>query len=181
MNQMVRAKSGTFERTERMKFEIRDNLKAFAFAESSVEISKFTDECWELILHGVIAKYNNPLNSRYEDVFIGETTLQFDNPVIDRFLLEGCKRYDANDVLLEEVPDQELDPLTAPEIFKDMEDGVIFRIFEKDSDREGMHCLEMAVDANEADTYWLDLYFTGSYVGWERFVGPVEAHEPGGY
>ena len=169
-----------------MKFEVRDNLDAFIFTDSSIGISKYTDDCWEMNLLGVIAKYNNPQNSRYENMFIGETTLQLDKPLIGRFLLEGYKRYNANDELEEEVPDTELDPADAPELFRNMEDGVLFRVFEKDSNKDGRRCLEMAVDVQKedaqdadpqgTDTYWLDVYFTGSYVGWDRFVGPVEQH-----
>ena len=159
-----------------MKFEVKDDLKSFQFAESGIVENHMSEGMWELILQGAIAKYNNPLNTRYEDVFIGTTTLRLYDCTIGRFLKEGFRRYDANDVLIEEVPDEELDPAAAPAVLSSIGEGIIFRIFEKESAAADKRCLEIAVDDGESDTYWMDVYFGGSYVGWDRFVGPVEQH-----
>ena len=62
----------------------------------------------ELYVEGAVVKDNNSQNEYYTDKYADQMEIRFKNPVIEAVLLEGHKYYDANDNLVEEVPDQKL-------------------------------------------------------------------------
>lgn len=95
--------------------------------------------------------------------------------MITKFLLEGAKYYDANNVLQREVPDQDIPEGQFKEIFKKIqEDGKVFVVTPKPAKNGGECCCEIAVDVEE-DTYWVEVEFEKAVVEWEHFLNKVQA------
>ena len=109
------------------------------------------------------------------DRYLDDTELRFKSPVITRFLLEGAKYYDANNVLQREVPDQDIPEEQFKEIFRKIqEDGKVFVVTPKPAKNGGACCCEIAVDVEE-DTYWIEVEFEKAVVEWEHFLNKVQA------
>ncbi len=156
-----------------MKFKCVDELDKFGFSESEVRSCTCTEECLKLELDGVIAKYNNPCNQRYQDFFIATTQVRLVKPEITKVFLEGRRLFDANDVLLKEIPDVEIEKNQYGEIFRKLTDGIVFMLREQAEQATGQRSCEIAVDVGD-DTYWLEVCFEKSVAEWDRFVAKVE-------
>ncbi len=156
-----------------MKFKCVDELDKFSFSESEVRSCSSSTEYFKLELDGVIAKYNNPCNQRYQDFFIATTQVRFAYPQITKVFLEGRRIFDANDVLLEEIPDVEIMPEQYEEIFRKLKGGIVFMLQEQVDAAAGTRSFELAVDVGD-DTYWIQTDFEKSIAEWDRFVAKVE-------
>lgn len=61
----------------------------------------------ELKLTSLIVKASNSQNTNYTESYAGDTKAVFENVEILSFTKLGYKKYDANDVLIVEIPDEE--------------------------------------------------------------------------
>ena len=91
-----------------MAFKCVNELDKFMFQDAEVKKMELNPGLMTMVLLGVAAKHNNPSNDTLTDRYLDDTELRFKSPVITRFLLEGAKYYDANNVLQREVPDQDI-------------------------------------------------------------------------
>ncbi|MCD8365935.1 MAG: hypothetical protein LUC83_09060 [Clostridiales bacterium] len=157
-----------------MQYKCVNDLDKFDFHEASLDALDLEGDVLCAILSSGIAKYNNPCNTKYVDCYIAETQIRMKNPRITRFFLEGAKYYDANDVLLEEVPDQEIPPEEYEATMQKLVSGEVFTLCKKDSGSDGNGgCCEIAVDA-EDDTYWMEIEYEKIILEWDRFRNEVE-------
>ena len=116
-----------------MAFKCVNELDKFMFQDAEVKKMELNPGLMTMVLLGVAAKHNNPSNDTLTDRYLDDTELRFKSPVITRFLLEGAKYYDANNVLQREVPDQDIPEEQFKEIFRKIqEDGklVVFHDFD---------------------------------------------------
>ena len=82
-----------------MAFKCVNELDKFMFQDAEVKKMELNPGLMTMVLLGVAAKHNNPSNDTLTDRYLDDTELRFKSPVITRFLLEGAKYYDANNVL----------------------------------------------------------------------------------
>lgn len=158
-----------------MKYKCVNELDKFMFQDAEVKKMKFNQGLMTMVLLGVAARHNNPSNDTLVDRYLDDTEIRFKSPVITRFLLEGAKYYDANNVLQREVPDQDISENQYKEIFQKMqEDGKVFVVTPKPAKNGGECCCEIAVDVEE-DTYWVEVEFEKAVVEWEHFLNKVQA------
>ena len=143
-----------------MKYKSVNELDKFMFQDAEVKKMEFNPELMTMVLLGAAARHNNPSNDTLVDRYLDDTEIRLKSPKITRFLLEGAKYYDANNVFLREVPMQE--------------DGKVFVITPKDAKNGGEYCCEIAVDVDE-DTYWVEVEFEKAVVEWEHFLNKVPA------
>lgn len=158
-----------------MKYKCVNELDKFMFQDAEVKKMEFNPGLMAMVLLGVAARHNNPSNDTLVDRYLDDTEIRFKSPVITRFLLEGAKYYDANNVLQREVPDQDIPEDQYKEIFQKMqEDGKVFVVTPKPAKNGGECCCEIAVDVEE-DTYWVEVEFEKAVVEWEHFLNKVQA------
>ena len=91
-----------------MKFKAVNELEHFSFRDAQIEKAEWTDDALRFELEAVIVKANNSQNGNYTDSYAGTTQMELKNAEIQKAVKEGYKYYDANDVLLEEKPDEPL-------------------------------------------------------------------------
>ena len=123
-----------------------------------------------------IAKYNNPCNTKFVDCYIADTQIRIKRPEIRRLFLEGPKYYDANDVLLEEVPDRDIPADEYEETLARLVNGKIYTFQEKAGSGENDRICEIAIDV-EDDTWWLEIGYEKIIVEWDRFRNRVDSAE----
>lgn len=120
----------------------------------------------ELYVEGAVVKDNNSQNEYYTDKYADQMEIRFKNPVIEVVLLEGHKYYDANDNLVEEVPDQKLAEDEYEKIFGKFKENYIFYGGKPEADKK---CYQMIVDVDE-DSYIVSFYYDKVIAGWNHFL-----------
>lgn len=120
----------------------------------------------ELYVEGAVVKDNNSQNEYYTDKYADQMEIWFKNPVIEAVLLEGHKYYDANDNLVEEVPDQKLAEDEYEKIFGKFKENYIFYGGKPEADKK---CYQMIVDVDE-DSYIVSFYYDKVIAGWNHFL-----------
>ncbi|MCD8150859.1 MAG: hypothetical protein LUE92_15130 [Clostridiales bacterium] len=156
-----------------MQYKCVNELDKFDFQEAVLEALDLNGDLLCVSLSSGIAKYNNPCNTKYVDCYIAETQIRLKNPCIDRFFLEGPRYYDANDVLLEAVPDQEILPTEYGAAMQKLISGAVYTFREKSASGDAERCCEIAVDVGD-DTYWMEIRYEKIIVEWDRFRNRVE-------
>lgn len=155
-----------------MKYKCENELHTLNFKDFNVEEIKYSDNKLVIYTNGGVARYDNSCNETLEERYISECEIQFINCNIDKFVLEGGKYYTADDKLIEEVPDKDVEPSEIKETLSKLkgEDAVIFFLSGKqDSDK---YIVEVAVDLIN-DTYWLNITSDKVIVGFDRFMNRV--------
>ena len=120
----------------------------------------------EFYVEGAVVKDNNSQNEYYTDKYADQMEIRFKNPVIEAVLLEGHKYYDANDNLVEEVPDQKLSEDEYEKIFGKFKENYIFYGGKPEADKK---CYQMIVDVDE-DSYIVSFYYDKVIAGWNHFL-----------
>lgn len=156
-----------------MQYKCVNDLDKFDFQKAVLESLSLDDDQLCIALSSGIAKYNNPCNTKYVDCYIANTQVRIKKPQILRFFLEGAKYYDANDVLLEEVPDQDIPSEEYERTMKKLVSGEVYTFREKTTSGDSDQCYEIAVDVAD-DTYWIEIAFEKIILEWDRFRSKVE-------
>lgn len=120
----------------------------------------------EFYVEGAVVKDNNSQNEYYTDKYADQMEIRFKNPVIEAVLLEGHKYYDANDNLVEEVPDQKLAEDEYEKIFGKFKENYIFYGGKPEADKKRY---QMIVDVDE-DSYIVSFYYDKVIAGWNHFL-----------
>ena len=134
--------------------------------DAEVSLKGLRARCLELYVEGAVVKDNNSQNEYYADKYADQMEIRFKNPVIEAVLLEGHKYYDANDNLVEEVPDQKLAEDEYEKIFGKFKENYIFYGGKPEADKK---CYQMIVDVDE-DSYIVSFYYDKVIAGWNHFL-----------
>lgn len=134
--------------------------------DAAASLKGFRARWLELYVEGAVVKDNNSQNEYYTDKYADQMEIRFKNPVIEAVLLEGHKYYDANDNLVEEVPDQKLAEDEYEKIFGKFKENYIFYGGKPEADKK---CYQMIVDVDE-DSYIVSFYYDKVIAGWNHFL-----------
>lgn len=161
-----------------MKFKCVDELDKFGYSDAEVSSVEYVSDTLKLTAAGLISKYNNPCNNRYQDCYIAEAYARFTDAKITGFIKEGMKYYDANDTLLREVPDTHIAPEEYAKVLAGMRGNCyMYGILEKGILADGRKCCELGIDIEDEeeniDTYWIEITYDKSIIEWDRYAGKV--------
>lgn len=165
-----------------MKYKAVDELEHFSFRDAQIKKFEKTDGGLTLVLEAVIVKADNSQNGNYTDSYAATLTMCLVGSNIQKAVREGYKYYDANDVLVEEVPDT---PLTEEEIaalLESCEDDYLFDVVRvnDEENRTGHFLYLFGMDApdqedeDEVVSYWLQIEFDKSILEWDRYMNRVQ-------
>lgn len=163
-----------------MGFQSINEIETFDFQDCQIISFEIGENQVFLELEALIVKANNSQNSNYTESYAGTTTVKFENAKILSAALEGYQYFDANDVLLEEIPDKPLpeDSLASlPALFKD---GYLYAVEKtKEADSLFHYCLRIESAENEepdlkSDSYQIELSFEKAVFCWERYLNRVQ-------
>ncbi len=135
-----------------------------------------------LLVEGAVVQSGNSQNEFYTDKYSDQMQIRFVNPVIEAVLLEGHKYYDANDRLIEQVPDQVLLPEEYGRVMKQFNACYIFyagtpkeKVVQNYTGQdmrtlaEDMKCYQMIIDV-EDESYVISFYYEKVIAEWEHFL-----------
>lgn len=116
-----------------MKYKTIDELNHFHFDQAMVVELKQMNGYFQAILDVVVILPENTTNRDIFEMGANNLHLTIEEGQITSFVKEGYNRYDANDVLLEKIPDETVDPADYHTVLKELSEKDILSI-EKDDD-----------------------------------------------
>lgn len=146
--------------------KVKADNAAWSVGDAEASLKGLRARWLELYVEGAVVKDNNSQNEYYTDKYADQMEIRFKNPVIEAVLLEGHKYYDANDNLVEEVPDQKLAEDEYEKIFGKFKENYIFYGGKPEADKK---CYQMIVDVDE-DSYIVSFYYDKVIAGWNHFL-----------
>lgn len=146
--------------------KVKADDAAGSFGDAEASLKGLRARWLEFYVEGAVVKDNNSQNEYYTDKYADQMEIRFKNPVIEAVLLEGHKYYDANDNLVEEVPDQKLAEDEYEKIFGKFKENYIFYGGKPEADKK---CYQMIVDVDE-DSYIVSFYYDKVIAGWNHFL-----------
>lgn len=164
-----------------MAFTSVNEIELFSFADCQLVSMKMEKDKVVLEANSVIVRARNSQNSHFTDSYADTLTMTLEGAVIEKAAVEGYKRFNADDVLIEEVQDR---PLSEEEL-QGLAEGCrgfylfAFDLLEKRGDRS-LYVLEIedpgedGYDVMESVTYELKISFSRAVFSWDRFLNHVE-------
>ena len=160
-----------------MKYKSVDEIDTFSFRDATITRCNYSEKQGILVfeLDGAIVRENNSANELYTDRYVSDMQIRFVEPEIEALLLEGHSYYDANDVLLEKVPDEPVDSSDYDKVLAGFAGSPIFFAGQpKDSiTDDGRKCFQLIVDVEE-ESYVFSFYYDKVVAEWEHFMNKVQ-------
>lgn len=91
-----------------MKYISKNESDRFKYDDCYISEVKWEGDSLAFTVDALIVKSNNSQNTNYTDSYADTAQMVFEHAKITRVVLEGFKRYDANDNLIEEVEDKQI-------------------------------------------------------------------------
>ncbi len=156
------------------------------------ETEKFTyDDCqlFKLIdgegmvtaeLEALIVRPDNSQNSNYTNSYAGTVTATFADGRITGAVREGCRRFDANDVLIEEIPDKQLDDEQVELLKKEIDGAYLYEVRTSDlgdGRREAVLCLECPgedIAGTDSVIFRIEIECGDIIFAWDKYMNRVQ-------
>lgn len=154
-------------------FKSVNEVDKFRYDDCIINEVEIGDHYLCLTVEALIVKANNSQNTNYTESYAGDTKITFTQAKPVKGVKVGYKRYDANDKIIEDVPDEELDLATQDfkKLFKDM--------YLNDLVRAGNSCSICVTGMDEdptvvCDSYELCLDCDEVSMTWEKYLNRVQ-------
>lgn len=155
-----------------MKYKCENELNTLNFKDFGISSISYANNKLTIMTNGGVAKYDNSCNETLEERYISECEITFFDAKITKFFLEGGKFFDANDKLLEEIPDKIFDSSEYAEKLKLLKNEEALIFFLSPGKTEKRPYYELSVDVVN-DTYWLEIDASKVSVSFDRFMNRV--------
>lgn len=159
-----------------MNYKSVDELENFCFQDAQIQSIAYQEGALCFVLDAVIVKAKNSQNTNFTDSYAGTLTMRLMGGNIQKAVKEGYKYYDANDMLVEEVPDAPLSVLEIDALLKRSEGFYLFDAVpvEEEQNTTGHFLYLFGIDENEDISYWLQIEFEKSILEWDRYMNRVQ-------
>lgn len=154
-------------------FKSVNEVDKFRYDDCVITDVEFGDNSVKLTVEALIVKANNSQNSNFTDSYAGDTTIFFKKAKPVMGVKIGYKKYDANDKLIEEVPDEEIDIASSDfkKLFRNM--------YLNDLVKAGNSCSICVSGMDDdptvvCDSYELCLECEEVSMTWERYMNKVQ-------
>lgn len=163
-----------------MAFQSINELEQFRYDDCVISELFVEDTQIKMTVDALIVGRNNTQNTNFTESYADTTNIRLQGGRIIAAVKDGFKYYDANDVLLREIPDS---PLDEEEIkaFPKMCEGAYMYSVEKEAEVDGKLCYTFGfefVDEEESamgDSYRLTIAFEKAVVSWDRYLNRVQS------
>ncbi|MBO5261083.1 MAG: hypothetical protein J6A82_02340 [Coprococcus sp.] len=159
-----------------MKYTSVNEIDTLSLADSLIVrcIYSKKQELLEFEIKGAVVRENNSANDTYTDRYVSDMQLRFIGLNMEALLLEGHSYYDANDTLIETVPDKPVDEDCYEQVLKCFEGNLIFFAGRPKENKDletgrDKACYQMIVDVEE-ESYVLSFYYDKVTASWEHFM-----------
>ncbi|MDO5126792.1 MAG: hypothetical protein Q4D54_03475 [Eubacteriales bacterium] len=163
-----------------MGFQSINEIEQFRFDDCVIcELVEEPDKV-ELVVDALIVCRNNSQNTNFTESYADTAKIRFAGGKIAGGIKDGFKYYDANEVLLSEVPDTSLDEEALMRLKKQCAGAYLYDI-QKEQDTDGKVCFVLSIefiDEEEqtmGESYRLFVPAEKVVVNWERYLNRVQA------
>lgn len=146
-----------------MGYRTVDEFDGFNFKDAHITSMERSNGHFVAILDDVKILPSNSCNRDIREMRTNELVLKLNDAVVEEFILEGCKIYDADGALLEEREDTAVESSEYDKTLKEMEDRYIYEII-KENDIYTIY-----IDGDE-DSYMIKVKAAHDTQEWERFM-----------
>ena len=178
-----------------MKFKSVDELEQFRFQDAQITSFQEKEEQLTLQLEAVGVRGRHPLNETYTDRYADTVTMRLKGGKIIKAFKEGYNYYDANDVLVEKVEDEEISMSDFAKLYNTCKDGHIFvleaplslkgKLLEQFPEQMDEYVdadfpiaiMAVDVDSEEEErefTYWMAIAYEKAILEWEHMMNKPE-------
>lgn len=175
----------TFKRSKKMKYKCINEIEGFDYRDCRIAEFKVTDECITFSLEALIVKKNNSQNTNYTDSYADTVSARFIKGKITGAVKDGYKYYDADYVLINEVPDRSLTDEELKAFPKQCEGAYLYFInkteeaseYKEDTDIFNYNLgieFEDKDDGTASDSYTLNIVFEKSVMEWDKYMNRVQ-------
>lgn len=150
-----------------MSFFTENEVGNFDFSEAYIAELRFGLGPFYMLLDNVKILEANSRNRDVRTMRTNGLTFRITEPQIVTVTEEGYKLYNANGVLLQEVPDRTVDPQEYAGLCKELEEAMIYKL-----EKTG-NIYRISIDGEERG-YTLVIKGSGDTEEWERFMNLAE-------
>lgn len=148
-----------------MSYRTVDEFANFSFKDAHISSMERKNGHFVAVLDAVKILSSNSCNRDIRDMGTNELELKLQDGVITEFILEGCKIYNADGVLMEQKDDIAIEPEKYDEVLKTITDSYIYDITKEDD------IYTILIDG-EDDSYTIRVKAVHDTEQWERFMSP---------
>lgn len=164
-----------------MKFETTNELNNFSFEDCVISKMKIDEKSITFEVESLIVLPNNSQNANYTESYAGTTNIRITNTCIVSGKKDGVKYYDANDVLVSEVPDEILTEEQIKNLPSLCENAYLFGFDTAEENGQTTYTLniELATDDEYPDpkdmvSYELVVAGENVHIGWDMYLNKVQ-------
>lgn len=164
-----------------MGFQSVDEINHFSFEDCKIHSFQMGAEGIFLEVEALIVRPENSQNTNYTESYADVAQIRFQAGKIVSGLQEGYKYYDANDVLVNEIPDRSLDEREIKAFPKKCDGAYLFAV-EPGETTEGLQHYALGFELEKedvygseiADSFQFDVTCEKVIVNWDRYLNRVQ-------
>lgn len=149
-----------------MKYQSIDALEDFSFTEAVIFDTEYGSSHLKFQLANVTILSSNENNRDIMDMRTNDLILTFEKPDILSIIEEGYKVYDADEQLIEEVPDKIIPPDNYATFIQSILESPIYSIDILSKE----HCIINIDGSEDKNSLRIELKFQHSIAEWDRFL-----------
>ncbi len=162
-----------------MAFTSQNELHHFDYEDAVVTDIRVKENTVCFTVEALIVAARNTQNTNYTNSYASTATMTFTGASITRVTKEGYRYYDANDVLLREIPSEDVAKTEWGALFKEFEGSYLPNVEKSGkSDADGEEYLAeiemIEEDGLAGATYELAIRAKDVTVSWERYMNRVQ-------
>lgn len=158
-----------------MKYTSINEIDKFRFNDCILNSIEKSGDSLLLSVTALIVKADNSQNSNYTESYADETVIEIKDVKLRKIIKEGYKRYDAYDVLIEEIPDKEVQADDFD--LKQLEKQYLLGITKSSADECSVEVEFMDEDPTViTDVYELLIGCGDITVSWDKYLNKVSQY-----
>lgn len=163
-----------------MKFKCVNETEHFSYEDCQVFNLIDGEGSVTMELEALIVRPENSQNSNYTMSYAGTVYARFAEGRVAGAVREGCRRFDANDVLLEEIPDQNLDNEQTKTLLRDAEGAYLYCVKVEENGSNGRKCvLSIEIPGEDiagadASIFRIEIECKDVIFEWDRYMNRVQ-------
>lgn len=158
-----------------MGFCSHNEIDKFAYNDCVITDVTRTEEGLVINLEALIVKANNSQNSNFTDSYAGDTVCKIAGFELEKVSKIGFRYYDADDKLVEEIPDKELE-LSETELMELIKEMYLYKLEKlKEDNSYHLEVETMEEDVSiPTDSYELVFKASGIDISWDKYMNRVQ-------
>ena len=159
-----------------MNYKTVNETEGFIYNDCVINEVHFNNNVISFVVEALVVKSSNSQNTNYTDSYAADTNITFIHSAVEKVLLLGYKKYDADDRLIEEVADKEINgPIQE---LKGLFEGSFLTGITKVNDQVYRVTIEIANEDPYAptDDYELEIICDEVLIEWDKYLNRVQQY-----